>query len=236
MRVSIWQQFSSNHSGSFTVVGRFETEETAHEAANELGGVIRQIDEWHEDTANEAWYKQVAMNDVPPITPAEKDIQQKYAIEWEVQAVDWYGDGHAPIRQLGRDVFFSVGETWCSSEPIANLLGKLGAHTYEEHEFGGGQIKSIFVKLSCSFDSENAAKENSTLLGKWKENFAGEEPPWANIEEFAYAEIDDISDEANVINVNIKSGIHSLPVIIEWLKSRGGHTITYTLEGQEHFD
>jgi hypothetical protein len=36
MRVTLWQEFSSNHSSDFTVVGEFPTPEAAQEAARRL--------------------------------------------------------------------------------------------------------------------------------------------------------------------------------------------------------
>jgi len=43
MRLSIWQQFSSNHSANFEIVGTFKTEELAHQAAEELREISRAI-------------------------------------------------------------------------------------------------------------------------------------------------------------------------------------------------
>jgi len=36
MKLFIWQQFASNHSGSYTVVGKFETPEAAQQATETL--------------------------------------------------------------------------------------------------------------------------------------------------------------------------------------------------------
>jgi hypothetical protein len=43
MRVSIWQQFSSNHSSFFTVAGIFKTVELAEKATHELRSIIKTI-------------------------------------------------------------------------------------------------------------------------------------------------------------------------------------------------
>jgi hypothetical protein len=34
MKITLWQQFSSNHSASFTVVGMFDTPDSAEQAEN----------------------------------------------------------------------------------------------------------------------------------------------------------------------------------------------------------
>jgi hypothetical protein len=54
MRVSIWQQFSSNHSGHFWVVGTFKTVEDAQKAYDELRAMLTEIDRWHREHQGEA--------------------------------------------------------------------------------------------------------------------------------------------------------------------------------------
>jgi uncharacterized lipoprotein YehR (DUF1307 family) len=48
MKLSIWQQFSSNHSANFTTVGQFESAEWAQEALKEVQEIIQNIAWWHE--------------------------------------------------------------------------------------------------------------------------------------------------------------------------------------------
>src|SRR5215475_13956899 len=45
MRISIWQQFASNHSNSFIVVGRFQTVEQAQQAYQSIRSVLQHLRE-----------------------------------------------------------------------------------------------------------------------------------------------------------------------------------------------
>lgn len=47
MRISIWQQFSSNHSSGFTVVGEFATRSEAENAANKIREILYRLKDWH---------------------------------------------------------------------------------------------------------------------------------------------------------------------------------------------
>ncbi|GIV96508.1 MAG: hypothetical protein KatS3mg057_1165 [Herpetosiphonaceae bacterium] len=49
MRLSVWQQFSSKHSGFFWVVGHFKTIKQAREAYGELRAMLQEIDRWHQE-------------------------------------------------------------------------------------------------------------------------------------------------------------------------------------------
>jgi hypothetical protein len=88
MHISIWQQFASNHSNGFTIVGTFQEPEVAQKAADELRRILVEIAAWyaHPENANqiEEFYVQLFR---PPIPP-EVEIGQRYGIEWE-HATDW---------------------------------------------------------------------------------------------------------------------------------------------------
>ena len=45
MKISIWRQFSSNHSGGFTVIGKFQSKEEADKLADEIRTLIKTIKE-----------------------------------------------------------------------------------------------------------------------------------------------------------------------------------------------
>ncbi len=49
MRIRIFQAFASNNSGSYTIVGTFDSPEIAQEVARLLGEVCREHDGWHEE-------------------------------------------------------------------------------------------------------------------------------------------------------------------------------------------
>jgi hypothetical protein len=64
MRVSIWNQFSSNHSGSMTIVGNFETIEKAMEAEGTLRQIIEEVNDWFDRPENDR-YRNAWMGDPP---------------------------------------------------------------------------------------------------------------------------------------------------------------------------
>lgn len=48
MRIRVWNAFASNNSGSYTIVGRFDTAERAAEVAKALSEMIEAHTAWHE--------------------------------------------------------------------------------------------------------------------------------------------------------------------------------------------
>ncbi len=228
MKISIWRQFSSNHSGSFTVIGRFPTESAAGEAAEKLASVIQRIDDWHADPANEAFFIQESMDNLRPLTAAEAAIAKEFDIEWEEQGVDWYDDAHSPVNHRGRDVFFNVPDTWCIPDPIANLLKKFGGETYQQHEFGG-PITTILISLTCAFEGKERAAQISALFGR--RNFDDGNSAWANdYDLYSQMASGKITQNGEHLRLDLDSGVEVLPVIIDWLKSQGAQDINYTFE------
>src|SRR5579871_721435 len=82
MKVSIWQQFSSNHSGAYFVVGVFASDGEARRAENELKDILRTIDAWHRANPH------AAENNDGTLFPPEREAAEKYHAEW-LHAIDW---------------------------------------------------------------------------------------------------------------------------------------------------
>ena len=61
MRISIWQQFSSNHSSSFTIIGTFENSEAAQRAAIEFRAILEKIVGWYQEPSHEAVLSQLRL-------------------------------------------------------------------------------------------------------------------------------------------------------------------------------
>jgi hypothetical protein len=82
MRVSLWRQFSGNHSSSFTLVGVFDSPEAAQEGAERLRAMLEQIAIWREQhPLPNGW----AYDDP---TPPELELAQQYGVEW-TYGLDW---------------------------------------------------------------------------------------------------------------------------------------------------
>ena len=81
MRISIWPQFSSNHSANFEIVGVFETHDLAHHTAETLREEFQAID------AQRMGYEPYC-HDCPPTT-AEALLAKQYGIDWGEFSLDW---------------------------------------------------------------------------------------------------------------------------------------------------
>lgn len=165
MQIHVWQQFSSNHSAGFTVVGEFETPEAAEKAAEELRTIIRQIMAWHVKNPNA--YDPDDQSLRPP-SPPEVEVAEKYDVEWEFH-VDWIKDASPyppdsewsgydptkmsedeyyeqkldsiskkPVRIFDKCIFINPwAETWSGHYPFAELVERLGGKSSYSAEYGG---------------------------------------------------------------------------------------------------
>ncbi len=53
MRIRVWNSFASNNSGSYTIVGRFDSHESAADAAAELLALVKAQSDWAKDNGSE---------------------------------------------------------------------------------------------------------------------------------------------------------------------------------------
>src|SRR5687767_9411950 len=88
MRVSIWQQFSSNHSSSFTVVGEFESVEEAQKAGGIFSDIMRRIVQSY-----------AGEKDIENPTSAEIEIGKQYGFEWKY-LTDWLDSEIDPQKHV----------------------------------------------------------------------------------------------------------------------------------------
>jgi hypothetical protein len=142
MRLSLWQQFSSNHSADFVVVGRFKSSDEAEKAANEVRNILTTIQAWYEKPENRDTVEAIheVMNheggSIP--MPIEVKLGSQYEIKWDEQFPDtlWYTESHDAtdaVFQYGQDVVLESGHaggrTWSGSEVARRLLKRFGAET-----------------------------------------------------------------------------------------------------------
>jgi len=128
MKVSIWQQFASNHSSFFSVVGAFQTVEEAYHTAEIMRTILLQIAAWR---AQQSW-----SYDYDP-TPIEKAFSQQYEVEWPM-ALDWLnGDVDNAQQDITKaltvvDQLIFVDnpyQTHMGIQPFEGLLRYFGAAT-----------------------------------------------------------------------------------------------------------
>lgn len=154
MRLSIWQQFSSNHSTAFRIVATFETPEIAKEAAEEVRSILvrtaradKDLDEWHR------WARDLAAVDV--------EMEQEYGVPWK-RHIDWVLNmQHAKrvVRLVDCAIYlcdypgYSNGRGY---RPFIELLQGFGGDVIADHE--SGYYDPVFM-LTCTAPDEATAQK-----------------------------------------------------------------------------
>jgi hypothetical protein len=139
MHVSLWQQYSSNHSASFFLVGEFTTPDEAEKAAAELRQMLFEIGAWWNQfiEGDERRAANLLEEEGQP-TPPEEHYRTKYALEewsqhgtrldwmvsFDVEDVVTHYDRLVVVNQIGK-----WGDTWNGAYPLDEILRRLGAKT-----------------------------------------------------------------------------------------------------------
>src|SRR5215467_11223655 len=91
MHILIWQQFSSNHSANFTVVGTFASSGEANKAAEALLVTLKTISDWYSDPANAEIVRKRQENadDAYKYTPPEVAMKNQYQLDETFIPIDW---------------------------------------------------------------------------------------------------------------------------------------------------
>jgi hypothetical protein len=151
MRIAIWQQWASNHSSSFVIVGEFGTAEAATAAAHQLHEMLTLIAQFREGYTGQE-----------PTGP-EVQFAQEYQLEWE-HTLTWLALG--PRLDLNADggylaihqnrVFLSCGDIEASTggRPLDQLMARLADRVLFEEETGE---YSILVSLTCTAPHDDIA-------------------------------------------------------------------------------
>ena len=86
MHVSIWQQFNSNHSGGFDIVGIFDSADSAEKASQQLRMMLKKIAEVRSQIDfDEEDHDNIG---IPP-THVELEFAEQLAVEWGMYSIDW---------------------------------------------------------------------------------------------------------------------------------------------------
>jgi hypothetical protein len=137
MRLSIWQQFSSNHSSHFWIPGTFRSAEETDAAYHTLRDRLLEIDQWHREHPEES--RDARMYPRQPPISIEKALSQQYHVEW-TRTLDWMNVAHYldlegldqrlnwVLNVVGRSIVIAdPGETFNGVQPFDTLLARLGA-------------------------------------------------------------------------------------------------------------
>ena len=162
MKVSIWHQFSSNHSGSFDIVGVFSSREAAQKAADEIRSIIKTIQDWHRNNpekANALYERWSSGDEYPaPLSEIEEVLAKKYDVRWP-NGIDWFEDAEIELI-LDHIVHVSTKYqvTW-GPQPFDQIIERLGGYGLITGEGIGDTFGQIWVLLSCIAPDEATAIE-----------------------------------------------------------------------------
>ncbi|MCQ3932615.1 MAG: hypothetical protein DPW16_19370 [Chloroflexi bacterium] len=193
MRISIWQQFASNHSANYTVVGIFESAEKAYQVGQVILEFIRELVEWNNENNIYDFYKTHGWKP----TPVEESLIEKYKIEWD-KPLDWGSSINVPgrwsipiddfIRIFDKIVFVSTpisDATWQTGNQFIQLFQALGGTSARDTDLGARSMDEnenesfeLCVDISCAAPSLLIAEE---VFGKIQALFEGKnahDMPW----------------------------------------------------------
>ncbi len=236
MRVSIWRQFSSNHSSHFTVVGEFPTEAEAREALERFREIFQAIFDWFAFHDDPFWTTAQPPNSSKLPSPPELDFARRYNVDWDDEGIDWLSnDLNNNLLQIGRNAFISVDfETWQQPTLIKDLMAKFGGIVKTQIS----EKTYLSVHLTCNFPNEAHAQ---TLVQQAEPYFIsamGKREPWKRKEEYeslgAQGRIK-CDGQKIIIDCQFFEIETGLPVMIEWLQKAGATDITYTLTEEKEW-
>lgn len=246
MRLSIWRQFSSNHSGSFTLVGEFASVEQAEQAAIILRQLFIDIQQWHltnvESLPLEERYG--------IITPPEQAFRERYG-DLDERCIDWAGlTAHEQpanaVQRLGnRVLLITLTESWDDPTDYQGLLDHLGSQqTERQWEIDGTYITKILLNLHCTAPSE---AEAIAFVEAFEQHLANpeEDTPWQATGDRLYQGRPDYwgagqleieggqlhyqGVQVQLIDVDFAHFAYAFPTLLAYLQEAGYLDISYTL-------
>lgn len=251
MKLTLWQQFSSNHSSHFTIIGVFPSPDAAQQTANRLLQLLQQIDDWFEQPENAAAKtRRQHYYETAPVSDPEKQISEQYAIPWYSYSLDWIYNRRG-IVVSDRFVFIYPGETWQGAKPLADLLAKFGSETgiqgYVEDKTEPNRVVNarLMFNIDCLASDEAAAQaivdDITTYLKATVDDPQGtHDTPWtANLPSYSAfsGEISLAGREIHFHRAYFSTHPAAyFPMFLAYLKEKGCHmtACTFEVEYQEH--
>jgi hypothetical protein len=183
MKVSIWQQFSSNHSNSYVVIGEFKSVADTENAATTMKQILKQIYDWYADDTNKALADDVRDTESHPPTPAENQITTTYNVTFDY-AMDWIARQKDTkfiddaVVTLNNHIFIAcTDETTSTDTQFAQLVDKLGGTVNYHQEIYTG----ISTNITCIAPNEKTADGIVTAVRNYLQrdsNSFWQRPPW----------------------------------------------------------
>lgn len=233
MRISIWQQWASNHSSSYSIVGCFESPEHARKAAVTVDGVVKDFIEWYERPENAdldmlPW-------DAPP-TAVEAELIRKYGLKTD-RRLTFTEDVRGSIRVAAVDrlAVIDVGSV-LDGPPmlLISLLERLGSQNVTTTLVAeGASVVDTLVSLTCNAPDASVAEAvyHSAQAHLWS---ISETPPWGNEDTRARGNV--LRNGTSLIfDVYFGDIRYGLPALLGHLEALGCKQIAYTLREIGYF-
>lgn len=229
MKLTIWQQFSSNHSAGFTVVGEFKTREEADKAAQEFITLIETVRNSRSGG---------------DVTGYEYAIGLEYGIEWE-HHLDW-AENRNQVAQFDNYVMVSnnLYDGLIRTDYIDRMMKKLAETVYISHDI---TVDEIAVELTCKVSESEKDKKLCSTMKHYFDLVRAEkaheiETPWVEVAKhiFDYDSFETPEDVYHGVvecdgqqlyfkNTRFMSIGYGLPALIAYLKQEGCTDIKYTI-------
>jgi hypothetical protein len=129
VKLSIWQQFSSNHSARFELVGVFNRPELAAKAGEELTEMLRPIFEWYQKNGDNLPQEKEWLP-----SPVEQELADRLGIKWNDITMGpwlWFNeDGTGSVRVVDTLVIIHGWESDGGAKPLDDIIHRLGGHAF----------------------------------------------------------------------------------------------------------
>jgi hypothetical protein len=185
MHIYLWQQFSSNHSSSLVLVGRFASAAQAEDAANLMSNLLSQIEAWYSEHATE-WDQIANETGTTPLTAPELKFRAAHNVHFGENSLSYWGfssfmASKQQVRQLDEYVMMIPNHEANMDDPtpLANLITALGGVEAYLQLDSGAPIWDIEITLSCDAPGQEAAQEVLEMTTRYLEQSSPLHPtPW----------------------------------------------------------
>jgi hypothetical protein len=233
MRIVLWQQFSSNHSGWFTLVGSFDTSETAELAAERLTRLFRDIADWYQKPENEASLHLFWEDFVPP-TPPEIEFANELGVDWGQFGLDWLsipGSLSGRVEIDGQSVLIQPTDlTTDGPEPIDHVLERMGAKVNIEDLYLNEPIRAL-LDLVCTVPDKRIGERIIRASIEYR-NGNLRESPWSKHgwELFDRAQLNVRQENERLVFERTGTGSYGIKELVNYLVAQGCQNIEYAVE------
>jgi hypothetical protein len=262
MQISIWQQWASNNSSYFTVVGQFESSKAAQAGADKLLQFFQAIDDWFDQPENAEAKAERDQYDTAPVSEPERQWSEQHDIEWYEYSIDWLRAGYRGVYVVDNLVFVQPSDTWQGARPLAAVITVLGGRGMINGNVDGFGIKGrteyrdLDIQVTCTAPDEatiQAIIAGVNDHGHKLQEYQRSDPNTRTMPDAPWARhINDrwIASYTNHMNPHMDSdGLHlkfwnlgfyrighAIPAFIAWLKAQGCADFSYELTETVEYD